>query len=547
MNGKEARFCRGCWRLLLLSSILVLHLIPLFVHGNTLGANVTELDTTANVTSLPSKVEEAAKVNDVLTKVTGISSSVSPVVTVTQRPGHMPLSEEEQGSGMLGEGVLPAEEEVVAPPRISPDSAETELLLPSYPRGTEEEEDEEEHTDPPWLNARDNVFDLDRQEEVANLATTTAPPPAAANPSRPDVLTVDFFDPASRGRGLDLAPPSPSSLAHELQGGDPTSWAMPDNYDYLTPYEDGASPTPDEYSYSTTTDTLDGDDDLRLTAGPPSRSRPRAPPGSGSLTPDKRLPSGDVAAAPEGPAAAPPALPVDGSDGAGGCRQGYVKQNGTCRSPCDTLPSYCFNGGQCYLLDGMGVFCRCNVQDYIWHKGSRCESVVTEFQVLCLTIGASALMVLLLFMIIVCFAKKLHVLKTENSKLRKRSKYRPPSEQHNDNFSLSTIAEGSHPNVRKLCDTPPNVPHARALAYYDNIICQKTMSRYTWECKTKEEPDSEDDPNAQNKLEDPVKAPVPKEDDSLNIHNSLTPKHENHKVLGEENSSEVNSLQNNMM
>lgn len=56
----------------------------------------------------------------------------------------------------------------------------------------------------------------------------------------------------------------------------------------------------------------------------------------------------------------------------------------------------------------------------------------------------------------------------------------------------------------------------------------------------------QDDSNSQNKLEDPVKAPT-KEDDSLNIHNSLTPKHENHKVLGEENSSEVNSLQNNMM
>lgn len=54
------------------------------------------------------------------------------------------------------------------------------------------------------------------------------------------------------------------------------------------------------------------------------------------------------------------------------------------------------------------------------------------------------------------------------------SKYRPSSEHHNDNFSLSTIAEGSHPNVRKLCDTPPNLPHARALAYYDNIICQVT-------------------------------------------------------------------------
>ncbi len=56
----------------------------------------------------------------------------------------------------------------------------------------------------------------------------------------------------------------------------------------------------------------------------------------------------------------------------------------------------------------------------MWHKGARCESVITEFQVMCIAIGASAFMVLLLFMIVVCFAKKLHVLKTENNKLRKR-------------------------------------------------------------------------------------------------------------------------------
>lgn len=43
-----------------------------------------------------------------------------------------------------------------------------------------------------------------------------------------------------------------------------------------------------------------------------------------------------------------------------------------------------------------------------------------------------------------------------------------------------------------------------------------------------------------------MKAP-PQEDEPLNIHNSLTPKHENHKVLGDDNTSEVNSLQNNMM
>ncbi|XP_026172313.1 chondroitin sulfate proteoglycan 5 isoform X2 [Mastacembelus armatus] len=536
MQGKEASFCPGCWRLTLLSCVLALHLIPVSVHGNV-GTNVTEPDSTANATSPVSEEEEPVKVNEAVVAVTGTSSSAgaNAVNTVTPRTGRITRTgdEEEQSSGMFGETVAPVVEEVgvAAPPQLIPDSAETEHLLPSNPRtqdveGEEEEEEEEEerlpHTDPPWIDTKDAaVFDLDHR------FTTTAPPSPVTNPSNHDIVHVDFFDPSSRGRSLDLAPPSPSSLAHELQGGDPTSWAMPDNYDYLTPYEDGVSPTPEEYTYSTTTDTYESDEDLRLPAGSPARSRPRVP-GSGSFIPGAARP-GAGAPVPNIPVEAPPASsPVDGSDGLGGCRVGYQMVNGSCRSPCDMLPNYCFNGGQCYLLEGMGVFCRCNVQDYIWHKGARCESVVTEFQVMCLAVGASALVVLLLFMIIVCFAKKLHVLKTENKKLRKRSsKYRPSSEQHNDNFSLSTIAEGSHPNVRKLCDTPPNVPHARALAYYDNIICQ-------------------DDPNSQNKLEDPVKAP-PKEDDSLNIHNSLTPKHENHKVLGEENSSEVNSLQNNMM
>ncbi|KAM6967605.1 chondroitin sulfate proteoglycan 5-like [Aplochiton taeniatus] len=483
--------------------------------------NATEGKLTANETFLLSEEEKPAKVNQVIvTTATGVSSSASPADEVTPSVGQLTRTgEQEQGSGMLAEGAV---ESVAAPPQLSPDSAETELLLPSNPLGRgeveeekeekEEPEEEELDTDLKWLNAKDTaVFDLDRF-----VSMTSAPPSSTASPSHSDVLHVDFFDPASRGRSLDLTPSSQSSLAHELQAGDPTSWAMPDNYDYLTPYEDSVSPTADEYSYSTTTETYDPDDDLKLSAGSPARSKPRLP-GSGSFTLDVAPPPGRGAAMP------------DGADGMGGCRVGYQRQNGSCRSPCDTLPSYCFNGGQCYLLENMGIFCRCNVQDYIWHKGARCEAVVTEFQVLCLAVGASALVLLLLFMIVVCFAKKLHTLKTENHSLRKRSsKYRPTSEQHNDNFSLSTIAEGSHPNVRKLCDTPPNVPHARALAYYDNIICQ-------------------DDPNAQSKLEESVKAPPPKEEESLNIHNSLTPKHENHTVLGEENSSEVNSLQNNMM
>ncbi|KAM4580429.1 chondroitin sulfate proteoglycan 5 isoform 4-T4 [Odontesthes bonariensis] len=530
MQRKEANVCTGCWRLTLLWCVLALHLIPLSVHGNVAGTNATEPDTAVNITSPLIEEEGPVKVNEGITMGTGISitATSNPISTVTPRAGRIPRAgeEDDQSSGMFGEAVFPTVEEVsvAAPPQLSLDSAETEHLLPSNPRQQEvvegeEEGDEEEmrlpDPDPPRIHAKDtSVFDLDHL-----FTTTAAPPSTPTNPSSPDVLHVDFFDPSSRGRNLDLAPPSPSSLAHELQGGDATSWAMPENYDYLTPYEDGISPTADEYTYSTTTDAYESDDDLRDAAGPPARSKPQVP-GSDAVIPGKSYP-GVGAPVPNVPAAAPPAVSPNG------CPVGFQVVNGSCRSACDMQPTYCLNGGQCYQLDGDGIFCRCNVQDYIWHKGARCESVVTEFQVMCLAVGASALVVLLLFMIVVCFAKKLHVLKTENKKLRKRSKYRPSSEQHNDNFSLSTIAEGSHPNVRKLCDTPPNVPHARALAYYDNIICQ-------------------DDPNSQNKLEDPVKAP-PKEDDSLNIHNSLTPKHENHKVLGEENSSEVNSLQNNMM
>ncbi|KAG7458059.1 hypothetical protein MATL_G00233720 [Megalops atlanticus] len=465
MDGREIRFCSGFWRLVMLSSFFVLHLIPLCAHGGPSGLNVTVADSKVNSSSLTGgeDQQEAA-----------VTGSATPFA-LTLRAGRMPRGGEEPGSGMLGEA------------EISPDSAEKDHLLevppegmgaslptlptPQGPADVQLDFKEEEHTDPPWQGTKG---------------------------------------------GLDGAP-----SAHELQGGDPTSFTLSDFY-YFDTKDDSYSTSeiyPDGDLY-TTTDMQDENIMLLATTPQSVPFDPRAP---GSFTPDDVLPSGAEDEEPP----APPGV-VDSTNGSD-CLPGYVRSNNTCRSPCDLFPSYCLNGGQCYLAEGIGVFCRCNSQDYIWHKGSRCESVITEFQVMCIAIGAAALMVLLLFMITVFFAKKLHLLKTENRRLRKRSsKYRPPSEQHNDNFSLSTIAEGSHPNVRKLCDTPPTLPHARALAYYDNIICQ-------------------DDPNSQNKLEDPVKAPPPKEDEALNIQNSLTPKHENNHAAGEENSSEVNSLQNNMM
>ncbi|XP_056122164.1 chondroitin sulfate proteoglycan 5 isoform X8 [Rhinichthys klamathensis goyatoka] len=500
MYRKEMRLCSRCWSVPMLSVLLVVFLTPLFAHGNSVVGNETEADSAVNVTSLSTKGEEE--------KIEEVSQFTSLPSTSDLTPTGRNLRDEDLGSGMQNEVFSPTPgtptssegaTTTLARPDISPDSAEIEYLLPHEPVNTLEEEEQEVEeevrqqvpTQPPWQDAKGDmkttVFDLDVDLETSPMT------PSPTHPPSPSDVTVDFFDSSSHRKNLD-----PSSLSpHELQGRDPTSWAMPDNYDYMTPYDDSvtptiedATPTIDDYPNSSTSESYD--DDVSTT--PPSkRFPPRLPPNPGFT-----FPKG--ATVEEEPRAPPGVIDsVNGSD----CRQGFVRTNGTCKSPCDLQPNYCLNGGQCYVLEGTQMLCRCNIQDYMWHKGARCESVITEFQVLCIAIGASALMVLLLFMIVVCFAKKLHVLKTENNKLRKRSsKYRPSSEHHNDNFSLSTIAEGSHPN---------------------------------------------DDPNAQNKLEDPVKAPPPKEDESLNIQNSLTPKHENNKVLGEENSSEVNSLQNNMM
>ncbi|XP_026861186.2 chondroitin sulfate proteoglycan 5 isoform X5 [Electrophorus electricus] len=471
MSIFEMGLCSRCWRLSVMPVLLVLLLVSLFARANSVMGNSTKMVTARNGTSLPVE-DENAKLAEIskVTKSTG-------TMYLFPRSGRKPR-QEEPGSGLPGEDLqmVTTAPEKATPDQgqitISLDSAETDHLLPHQTAEEDiEEEEESEHAtvESPWKGVQaeqeKTVYNLDRQESL------TTPTPAAS-PSHPaEVLTVDF----TGSHGRKLVPPSPS--AHELQGHEPTVWTMPNGYNYLNPYlthDNAVSPTLDEYS--ATADTYE----KKLTTTPPPR--PFVP-----RFPSPTVPDGD-----EGPPATPH----------GDCQHGFIRSNGTCRSQCDAVPSYCFNGGQCYVLEGTGVFCRCNIQDYVWHKGARCESVITEFQVLCIAVGASALTVLLLFMIIVCFAKKLHVLKTENNKLRKRSKYRPSSEQHNDNFSLSTIAEGSHPN---------------------------------------------DDPTAQNKLEEPVKAPPPKEDETLNIQNSLTPKHENHKMVGEENSSEVNSLQNNMM
>uniref|UniRef100_A0A8C5J2Q4 Neural chondroitin sulphate proteoglycan cytoplasmic domain-containing protein n=1 Tax=Junco hyemalis TaxID=40217 RepID=A0A8C5J2Q4_JUNHY len=225
-----------------------------------------------------------------------------------------------------------------------------------------------------------------------------------------------------------------------------------------------------------------------------------APAGAGSRWCGAPAPSGDAE-----PAPGCPSVPISlGVTPSGVARSSHHPQTpvtpaGTNTASPEDAPGT-FWGGGCVLGRGTPLSAsprRCNTQDYTWHKGTRCESIVTDFQVMCVAVGSAALVVLLLFMLTVFFAKKLYLLKTENSKLRK-TKYRTPSELHNDNFSLSTIAEGSHPN---------------------------------------------DDPSAPHKLQDSLKSCL-KDEEPFNIHNSTSPKHEGGK--GEQEAGELNCLQNNL-
>nr|XP_019945940.1 PREDICTED: chondroitin sulfate proteoglycan 5-like isoform X1 [Paralichthys olivaceus] len=334
------------------------------------------------------------------------------------------------------------------------------------------------------------------------LTAGGAGPDQPGNPLTDDVITVAFHSPAPDvvpSDALDLAKvPKPQ----KQKGADPTAWTLSDFYDYLAPDDDLSALDTTPEPEPTPSPPADMEDENPLLSGSPAvpdNVKPKVESGPSSPVPPMPGPDKDDG------------VGLGGAMGADGCRLGFVRSGpGVCVSQCDTEPNFCFNGGVCTVVAGMGAFCRCNVQDYIWNKGTRCDWAVTEFQVICVVVGVSSFVLLLLFMIIVFFAKRLHRLKNENRRLRKRSKYRPQSnEPQTDGLSVSTTADGSQPNVRKLCDTPPPAPqaHTHNLAYYDNIICQ-------------------DDPQ---KKDDPAKSPKPKEEGSMNILNSHSPKHENNR------------------
>ncbi|XP_031441941.1 chondroitin sulfate proteoglycan 5b isoform X2 [Clupea harengus] len=296
---------------------------------------------------------------------------------------------------------------------------------------------------------------------LLDLPPPVPPPRHAHGHSQDGVISVGFYEPSSiRVLGSE-------AQAQELQGGDPTSWTLSDFYDYLSPDFSTTEAYPDDDGPT----IADMEDENLLSTTAVSNRWAQLP--------------GGVSSGDDGPGSA---------DASSGCSLGYVRSNGTCRSPCEVFTSYCFNGGQCYEVEGVGAFCRCNLQEYVWNKGTRCEAFITDFQVMCLLVGGASLTVLLLFMIIVFFAKRLHMLRQENTRLRRRSKYRPQSEHH-DNFSVSTIAEGSQAN---------------------------------------EEPGKEEGPVKSPSVVDSVKLSPSKEDEPLTIQNSVTPTYENSKPISDD-------------
>ncbi|XP_008570373.1 PREDICTED: chondroitin sulfate proteoglycan 5 [Galeopterus variegatus] len=360
-----------------------------------------------------------------------------------------------------------------------------------------------------WLNMGGSTPDPQGLEPTYPFQGTSEPQPAS------DIIDIDYFEGLDgEGRGADLGsfPGSPgTSENHPDTGGETPSWSLLDLYDDFTPFDESDFyPTTSFYDdleeeEEEEDDALGGGDlqdendllvptekpGLRPGTGQPT-SRWHAVPPQHTL---EMVPGSNIALRPH---PGEPGRDLASNENGTECRSGFVRHNGSCRSVCDLFPSYCHNGGQCYLVENIGAFCRCNTQDYIWHKGMRCESIITDFQVMCVAVGSAALVLLLLFMMTVFFAKKLYLLKTENTKLRRTNKFRTPSELHNDNFSLSTIAEGSHPN---------------------------------------------DDPSAPHKIQEALKSCL-KEEESFNIQNSMSPKLEGGK--GDQADLEVNCLQNNL-
>ncbi|XP_043994319.1 chondroitin sulfate proteoglycan 5-like isoform X4 [Gambusia affinis] len=337
---------------------------------------------------------------------------------------------------------------------------------------------------------------VEEDQHGEELTAGGAGPDHPGNPLSDDVITVAFHSPAPDVVPADVTLDwAKTPKAQKQRGGEPNKYSLTEYYDYLSSDNDVSAVDTTPEPEPTPSPPPDMEDENPLLAGSPvirKNSRPNTSGGSSLPAPPMQGPDNNNG------------MGVGGAVGADGCRLGFVLSGpGVCVSQCDIEPNFCFNGGLCTVVAGMGAFCRCNIQDYIWNKGLRCEWAVTEFQVLCVVVAVACFVFLLLFMIIVFFAKSLYRLKNENMRLRKRSKYRPQSsEPQTDGLSVSTTADGSQPNRPSTTSNPWDYSHKKP---YNHL---------------------QDEPQ---KKENQAKSPQPKEEGSMNILNSHSPKHENNR------------------
>lgn len=196
---------------------------------------------------------------------------------------------------------------------------------------------------------------LDFVEEDApigeELTAGGAGPDQPGNPLSDDVITVEFHsqapDTVPSDVDLDWAKaPKPQ----KQKGGSPTAWTISDFYEFLSPDDDLSA--------------LDTTPEPEPTPSPPADMEDENPllPGSPAV-PDKVKPKMDsTPSLPVPPMPGPDkgdGLGLSGAMGADGCRLGFVRTGpGVCTSQCDIEPNFCFNGGVCTLVAGMGAFCR---------------------------------------------------------------------------------------------------------------------------------------------------------------------------------------------
>ncbi|PWA15432.1 hypothetical protein CCH79_00008497 [Gambusia affinis] len=284
---------------------------------------------------------------------------------------------------------------------------------------------------------------VEEDQHGEELTAGGAGPDHPGNPLSDDVITVAFHSPAPDVVPADVTLDwAKTPKAQKQRGGEPNKYSLTEYYDYLSSDNDVSAVDTTPEPEPTPSPPPDMEDENPLLAGSPvirKNSRPNTSGGSSLPAPPMQGPDNNNG------------MGVGGAVGADGCRLGFVLSGpGVCVSQCDIEPNFCFNGGLCTVVAGMGAFCRCNIQDYIWNKGLRCEWAVTEFQVLCVVVAVACFVFLLLFMIILNGNR----LSLQDEPQKKENQAKSPQPKEEGSMNILNSHSPKHENNR-----PASVVH----------------------------------------------------------------------------------------